>query len=33
MVSNPVTAFDETYAAVEGIALVKGAFSLAAATR
>jgi beta-lactamase class A len=33
MVSNPVTAFDETYAAVEGIALVNGAFSLAAAAR
>jgi beta-lactamase class A len=33
MVSNPATAFDETYAAVEGIALINGAFSLAAATR
>jgi hypothetical protein len=33
MVSNPTTTFDETFAAVEGIALINGAFSLATATR
>jgi beta-lactamase class A len=31
MASNPTTVFDETYAAIEGLALINGAFSLAAA--
>jgi hypothetical protein len=31
MASNPTTVFDETFAAIEGLALINGAFSLAAA--